>query len=348
MSQFRNLVFEGGGVKGIAYAGALRELERQGILPEIKRVAGTSAGAITAVLVALGASADQVEEIVGHTKFREFMDDSFGVIRDMNRLVEDYGWFKGETFSAWMQKQIMVLAGQPQLTFGELAERAGKAGSRCKELYMIASDLTLQMPIVYSAKTTPDAEIWEAVRMSMSIPLFFASVKKPGNKVFVDGGVTWNYPLDLFDDVKYLENPAAGIVPTYTKYDDNHRFNKETLGFRVDTHDEILAEKDNWNLPPVDINDFFDYAKALVGFMGDMANKMHLHGNDWHRTVAIDAAGVKTTQFDLSDELVELLVNNGESATKKYFDWFNDPAAAEVPINRVVLPPQPAPVGNPV
>ena len=43
---FRNLVFEGGGVKGIAYVGTMRVLESKGILQNISRVGGTSAGAI--------------------------------------------------------------------------------------------------------------------------------------------------------------------------------------------------------------------------------------------------------------------------------------------------------------
>ncbi len=47
---FRNLVFEGGGVKGSAYIGAIRALNEEGILPEIQRFGGTSAGAITALL----------------------------------------------------------------------------------------------------------------------------------------------------------------------------------------------------------------------------------------------------------------------------------------------------------
>ena len=46
MYHFSNLVFEGGGVKGIAYAGALEELENKGILQNIRRVGGTSTGAI--------------------------------------------------------------------------------------------------------------------------------------------------------------------------------------------------------------------------------------------------------------------------------------------------------------
>jgi NTE family protein len=337
MSQFKNLVFEGGGVKGIAYSGALQVLEQQNIMPDIKRVAGTSAGAITAALVALGANSKDVAEIVGGTKFREFMDDSFGVIRDINRLLHDYGWYKGDAFSAWMQKQVYALCQDSEITFVELAQMASQPNSKCKELFVVGTNLSMQMPAIYSADTTPDFPVWEAVRISMSIPLFFAAIKQvPGTQVFVDGGVTWNYPLDLFDDKKYLVNPAAGVTPGYdTVYDDNHVYNKETLGFRVDTADEIKAEKDSWRLPPVEINDFFDYAKALVGYMGDMANKMHLHNNDWHRTIIIDAGGVKTTEFDLSDDKVNMLVQNGQQGATTYFQWFNDPTAAPPPINRL-------------
>lgn len=338
MYQFRNLVFEGGGVKGIAYAGALKRLEEKNILPDIKRVAGTSAGAITAALVALGANSKDVEEIVGGTRFRDFMDDSFGVIRDLNRLMNDYGWYKGDSFSAWMQKQVYALCQDAEITFANLSKLAGQPGSKCKELYVVGTNLSLQMPIVYSAETTPDFPVWEAVRISMSIPLFFAAIKKqiPGTQIFVDGGVTWNYPLDIFDDKKYLVNQEAGIVPNYvTIYNAEQVYNIETLGLRVDTADEIKAEKDSWRLPPVEINGFFDYAKALVCYMGDMANKMHLHKNDWDRTVFLDAGGVKTTDFDLPDEKVNMLVENGFKGATKYFQWFDDSGSLPPPINRL-------------
>jgi len=336
MSQFRNLVFEGGGVKGIAYAGAMEVLEQQNVLPDIRRVAGTSAGAITAALMALGASSGSVAKIVGGTKFREFMDDSFGVLRDINRLLHDYGWYKGDAFSGWMQKQVYALCQNPDLTFAGLQALAAQPNSRFKELFVIGTNLTLQMPMVYSAETTPDFRVWEAVRISMSIPLFFAAVKAgAGQQVLVDGGVTWNYPLDLFDDRKYQPAPNAFVVPDYTRYDDQHIFNKETLGFRVDTWDEIQAEKESWNSPPAKIEDFFDYLKSLVGFMNEMANKLHLHKNDWHRTVAIDSAGVRTTDFDLTEAQVRQLADNGRDFTRKYFDWFNDPGADPPPLNRV-------------
>jgi NTE family protein len=337
MSQFRNLVFEGGGVKGIAYAGALEVLEQQNILPDIRRVAGTSAGAITAALVALGATSREVAEIVGGTHFRDFMDDSFGVIRDMDRLIEHYGWFKGDAFADWMRKQILVLCGDGEITFAKLEAQVRQPGSQRRELFVVGTNLTLQMPMVYSAETTPDLPVWQAARISMSIPLFFASVFQD-RQVLVDGGVTWNYPLDLFDDRKYVAAgdpwvPAPVDYPT--GYDANHIFNKQTLGFRVDTQDEIKAEKEAWRLPPAQIDDFVDYLKVLVGYMGDMANKLHLHTNDWHRTVAIDAAGVRTTDFDLPDARVTLLTDNGRAGATEYLQWFNDPNANPAPLNRV-------------
>jgi NTE family protein len=336
MSQFKNLAFEGGGVRGIAYAGALQVLEQNKILPDIRRVAGTSAGAITATLVALGASSDKVLKIVGGTDFRAFMDDSFGVIRDMHRLLDDYGWYKGDAFSAWIQKQIGGLGQSPSLTFAQLHQLAAQPQSTYRDLFVVGTDLSRQIPTVYSAEATPDYEIWQAVRISMSIPLFFAAVKgPPNNQVLVDGGVTWNYPLDLFDDTKYLIDRAAAEIPTGTRYDANHVYNKETLGFRVDTFDEIAAEKNSWNLPPRQINDFFDYIKALVGFMTDTANKLHLKPADWDRTVVIDAAGVNSTDFSLSDDKVKLLMQNGVTGTQHYLDWFTSPTSDPQPLNRV-------------
>ena len=335
MPQFRSLVFEGGGVKGIAYAGALEELENRGITQEITRVAGTSAGAITAALVALGASAKYVGEAVGGTNFRSFMDSSFGVLRDTNRLLNEYGWFKGDEFATWMRKQVYALAGNPELTFGQLwklVEQDKKPGF--KKLYVTGSNLSGQIPIVFSGLTA-DAPIWYGVRVSMSIPLFFAAMRDANNSVLVDGGVTWNYPLDIFDFKGFLSDPNHGVIPTYTRYDDTHIYNKETLGLRVDTKDQIQAEKDGWKAPPLSVNNFVDYAAALIGYMGEMANRLHLHQNDWHRTIFIDASGVGTTEFGLPDTMVQKLIQNGRQGVEEYFAWFDDPNADPVPLNRV-------------
>ena len=63
------LSLEGGGGKGVAYLGAIRALESRNVLPvakgQVKGMAGSSAGAITAVLLSMGADARKLEEILG-------------------------------------------------------------------------------------------------------------------------------------------------------------------------------------------------------------------------------------------------------------------------------------------
>ncbi len=85
---FKNLVFEGGGVKGIAYVGALDVLIEKEILKDIERVGGTSAGAINAILVGLGFSQEETKDILWSLDFKKIMDDSWGVVRDVKRLID--------------------------------------------------------------------------------------------------------------------------------------------------------------------------------------------------------------------------------------------------------------------
>jgi len=284
----------------------------------------------------MGAGWEDIRDIVGGTDFRKFMDDSWGLIRDVNRLIKDYGWYKGDAFAKWMKKQLYALSGKQNLTFADLESLKNQNPEQYRSLYIVGTNLSTQIPEIYSPEHTPAVEIWYAVRISMSIPFFFAAVKKDDD-ILVDGGVTWNYPIDIFDDKKYLSNPnnpSLYTIPTYpTIYSATHVYNKETLGFRVDTKDEISAEQQAWRLPPQEIENFGDYAKALIGFMTDMANKVHLHQNDWHRTVFIDANGVKTTDFDLPPEQVTELIESGEQGIKAYFEWFED--ENESPLNRV-------------
>ena len=122
---FKNLVFEGGGVKGIAYVGALEVLDREGILNDIEKVSGTSAGAMIAVMVGLRYSADEVKEILWKLNFKNFMDSSFGMLRDTTRLIKEYGWYKGDFFRDVMADLIQRKTGdrQPEQIQGHLLGR---------------------------------------------------------------------------------------------------------------------------------------------------------------------------------------------------------------------------------
>ena len=121
-SQFRNLVFEGGGVRGIAYVGAMQVMSQREILKDIARVGGTSAGAINALIFALGYDIQEQRDILKSTDFRKFMDDSFGVIRDIRRLAKSYGYYKGDFFSGWIGGLIKQRLGNEQATFKDLQD----------------------------------------------------------------------------------------------------------------------------------------------------------------------------------------------------------------------------------
>ncbi len=72
-------MFEGAGIRGIACCGALMELEQQGELAQVKRVAGTSSGAITACLLSVGYTPQEIYQIIGNTNFGKFNDGGFTV-----------------------------------------------------------------------------------------------------------------------------------------------------------------------------------------------------------------------------------------------------------------------------
>lgn len=206
---YRNIVFKGGGIKGLAYAGALRAMARHGMLRDVRRTAGTSSGAMAAVFLALGATPDQMVDILLRTPFHKFMDGSRWLGGDLQRLVRDFGWFKGEVLERWARSNIGVLTGNPHMTFGELRQRAEVEPGRFLDLTVVGANLSRETPELFNAERTPDTPIHEALRISMGIPLFFTAVRNSRGEVLVDGSVIWNYPISLYDRVCYVTQGDA-------------------------------------------------------------------------------------------------------------------------------------------
>jgi len=343
--QFRNLVFEGGGVKGIAYVGAMQVLDQRGLLRDIRRVGGTSAGAINALIFALGFDTLEQREILESADFRKFMDSSFGFIRDIRRLAKEFGWNKGDFFSGWIAELIRRKLGSERATFADLA------AAGCPELHVIGTNLSTGFAEVFSVERHPGMALAEALRISMSIPLFFAAVRHgPRPDVYVDGGVMLNYPVKLFDRARYIDMEAEPDAARTTEYynKENARFalampgrspyvyNRQTLGLRLDTREQIGLYRYDEPLKGKPIKSFSDYARALLGSLMNVQEHVHLHGDDWQRTVYIDTLDVGTTDFDISRERMAALIEQGITGTESYFRWFYDPA--EQPANRMPAP----------
>lgn len=341
MYHFRNLVFEGGGVKGIAYVGAMQALNTKAILPNIERVGGTSAGAIYATILALNYSGDETQQLLWNLNFHNFLDDSWGIIKDSKRLLKDFGWYIGDYFRKWIGERIRAKTGDSESTFADLEAQKEKKGFR--SLYLIGTNLSTGFSEVFSAEHTPDIRVADAVRISMSFPLFFAAKRNPRGDVYVDGGVLDNYPIKLFDRKKYVASASHRLLPDYyarinkemgqsERSTSSYVFNTETLGFRLSSKDKISLFRDHTAAVAHPIQDFFDYAKSLIETFIDAQTNTHLHSDDWQRTIYIDTMGVGTLEFSLLDDRKKELFASGQQGVEDYFSWFDDPQSN--PVNR--------------
>ena len=331
---FRNLVFEGGGVKGIAYVGALDILEKEGILQNIERVAGTSAGALVAVLVGLRYSTEELKKALWNLNFQNFLDDSFGQIRDTQRLINEYGWYKGDFFRDLVADYIYAKTGNGEATFKDVAE-----ANKFRDIYLIGADLSTGFSKVFSYKHTPNVKVADAARISMSIPLFFRAIQgvNGDGHIYVDGGLLDNYPIKVFDRTSYISQKCNIRTTEYydktneslkkkIDLDDEYVYNKETLGFRLDSKEEIESFLHPDIQPKIknDIKTLFSYTKALVTTLIDFQNNVHLHSDDWQRTVYIDTLGVSSVDFKISNSMKTKLVDSGSQHTIQYLNWYNN------------------------
>ncbi len=313
MINYSNLVFKGGGVKGIAYAGALLKLDEMGILSNIQRVAGTSAGAITATMLAIGYSAPEIEQIVAYQMdFSSFMDKGW-LPGNIYQFLETYGWYKGDAFKRWLGACIKEKTGSERTRFKDL-----KDSDKFRDLYVVSTNLNMQYPEVFSVEENENVAIVDAVRMSMSIPLFFRSVRWKNN-VMVDGGMGYNYPDDLFDHSRYVSNPDD--LDILAKGEINIEVNKQTLGLWLDTKADIDNLRNRSPRQPIPIKNLKEYSVTLVDYLMEMANSAHLEPYDWRRSILIDSLDVKTTDFKGAKEKAPQLVESGKKGVEDYFAY---------------------------
>ena len=281
---FENLVIDGGGIKTIAFAGAIKALEEHNIMKNIKKIIGSSAGSIVAGIVALGYTSEEMKKILMETPFSDFKDSYFGYAGDVYRLIRYFGLYEGNVFFDWYGKLVKNKTGNLDTTFKEIFEKFNI------ELVITGTCVNKKNVTYFNHKDYPDLPIRLAVRMSMSIPYIFSAVKF-GNDMYVDGGTLNNYPIWYF--------------PDYHK----------TIGFKL-----IDESENNNNETYNSVNNILDFTELLVDAIYQRMEKLHVKKDYWKRTVAISNLGVKTTEFDISKEKKEALVHEGYVKTIKFLN----------------------------
>nr|XP_034310168.1 uncharacterized protein LOC105319593 [Crassostrea gigas] len=193
---FENLVFEGGGAKGYAYSGAIKALEELGLVSQIRRFAGVSAGAMTASLLAVGYDLEEFQDIMGQDLSSIVLDAKCGILSLLPNLLTRYGWHPGNRFYNWLGQLLEKKMGNKDVTFDEHYRKTGR------ELCIIVSNVNLMREEYCHVKTTPSMSIRTAVRMSMALPGLFQPTHYTYNgetNAYVDGGLICNYPIHCYD-----------------------------------------------------------------------------------------------------------------------------------------------------
>ncbi|CAG5133968.1 unnamed protein product, partial [Candidula unifasciata] len=242
---FENIVFEGGGNKGLAYCGAVRLLEELNIWPQIRRLAGTSAGAMTAALLAVGYNSHDLEQFFSLNLNKIFLDHKFGYLSLLPNLLTSYGWNPGNRIYKWFGQRICDKTGDMDTTFKQVYERYHR------ELCVVVTNLNQMTTLYCHPKTTPDMPVRLAVRMSMSIPGMFKAVKHTlygQTDIYVDGGVLCNYPIHCFDGWWLSMKPEDNFLEKLQPLEDIPRllerserfgtYNDRTLGMQLYSDNE--------------------------------------------------------------------------------------------------------------
>lgn len=299
--------FEGGGVKGAAYAGAYEAAISAGI--RFSQVAGSSAGSVVAALIAAGASAASIRQRMLETDFTTlvappkpdkapFRKSGLPAYASALRLthgrifqaIEAGGKHSTSALYDWVERNLReVLAEQGKY----VPDRPINFKDLALPLYIVATDVAQRQPKLWSRDTTPDEAVALAVQSSCAIPVFFQPVST-GASVLVDGGAVSNLPTYVFP----ASRGHAG------------RFSEKTLAFRLRSNSEVRSNQ---------FENILDYALGLADTLINSATNIQQSLQDGIYPIQIDTGNVAATDFELmTPEVRKRLFDNGVEAVNMF------------------------------
>ena len=191
-------IFGGGAIRGISYIGAIKALEELNI--HSKTIAGSSVGAIFAVLYAIGYTSEEIKNMFLKINFDLFRDIHFG-------FGKSFAISKGEVFLEWVRDLI------EKKFYGENYKKGENPTVKFKDLdknlIIITTDLTNFTCKEFSKFETPDFEVATAVRISSTMPGLMTPVIYEGVEL-VDGDLQKSQPLWKLS--KHLQTPKERIL----------------------------------------------------------------------------------------------------------------------------------------
>ena len=307
-------VFDGGGVKGAALAGCLQAAESRRITFE--GFGGTSAGSIVALLACAGYNGDELRSImVDEMDFTDLLDDSGALLEELKILSEKLTSTSSALGAAWTHRKLLRRVSKDLGLYNAskltefLAEKLKKKLPSLRDkdeitfedlnalgrppLKIMVSDVVMRKPRVYSGAggVELNGPVLEAIRASMSYPFVFQPVRVD-KRILVDGGLSSNLPLFLFEDERKKNRlPVIAFDLTSSR--------KATAGdysFRHFCGDMLTTALESGDIL---------LEKVITGIS--------------HVRIAIPDT-IDTLDFSISKEQRQQLFNAGVAATHEFFE----------------------------
>lgn len=254
------IYLSGGGICGMAHVGALLELRKHIPFMMIHEWMGVSAGALFAMCLSIGYTLEELEDFCLRFDFTEIneMDSVPGWILRM-------GMDTGDRLERLIHACLHVKGHSSELTFQEAHANIGTS------LRIVVTDLNDATPVMFSPTDTPSYRIADAVRASMSVPLYFQPFLCPvTGHYYMDGAVVSNYPLYLLPLEEHKKTMSLLIRSTVGKIegDDLSMEQVVTRPINILYAEKIKTELRCYDSPCIQIElgevDIFDFSMEQV------------------------------------------------------------------------------------
>lgn len=189
--KINTLIFEGGGVRALVYSGAIKRLEEENLIRNIRFVSGTSSGAHTAALLSCGFTSTELYEAMQNAPWDCILNGKFFSLKGFYRLMTQFGLSTHVHLQYYLDDLIYQKIGIRNVTFQELYNltnihlKIGVCSLKEKDFIYIDHCNYPEMPVSVG------------LTASSSIPFIFTSVKW-NDDIFIDGGLIGNLPITSF------------------------------------------------------------------------------------------------------------------------------------------------------
>ena len=214
-----------------------------------------------------------------------------------------------------------------------------------RNFYVTAFNTSLVRTEVFSVEHTPNVVVADAVRASMAIPVFFSSVtirengtarkvyydkgKKSEDVHYLDGGMFDNYPLWIFDDLKYCLQDT--LQTNWTPKERISIQNPRTLGFKLIDNQRMTKflkpyfDEENTKLKKVSDSKYNGTFGGLMGLLLKAEVTEHeksdfINQGNYQRTVYVDSLDVSSVSFNLTAKQKKDLIEAGRNAVLQFKD----------------------------